>query len=152
MAVIDGHRDPRAEDEDAAGSWPSFGRAAQTSQLRAQFGGGLVAQLAIFLERAVDDALELRRHPELSRTGAAGASCRTASSVATDEGRRNGGCPVTISYSTTPSEKMSVRASSGSPRTCSGDMYATVPMTIPGCVAGCSSGRGRGRILGESGR
>ena len=34
----------------------------------------------------------------------------------------NGGRPVTISYSTAPSEKRSVRTSTSSPRACSGDM------------------------------
>jgi hypothetical protein len=34
----------------------------------------------------------------------------------------NGSIPVAISYKTTPQEKMSDRASSSSPRTCSGDM------------------------------
>ena len=42
--------------------------------------------------------------------------------------------PVAISYSTTPNENKSVRASSFSPRTCSGDMYATVPSAVPGLV------------------
>ncbi len=54
------------------------------------------------------------------------------------KGRR----PVAISYSTTPSEKRSVRASSASPRACSGDMYATVPSVDPGrvrCAAVASS-------------
>jgi hypothetical protein len=34
----------------------------------------------------------------------------------------NGGRPVAISYSTTPKENRSLRASSRSPRACSGDM------------------------------
>jgi hypothetical protein len=42
-----------------------------------------------------------------------------------------GGLPVAISYSTVPSEEMSVRASSASPRARSGDMYATVPTAVP---------------------
>src|SRR5213595_891064 len=39
--------------------------------------------------------------------------------------------PVTISYSTAPNENKSVRASSGSPRSCSGDMKAAVPIVAP---------------------
>src|SRR5262249_9097163 len=39
-----------------------------------------------------------------------------------------------ISYSTAPKENRSVRASSSFPRTCSGDMYATVPSVLPGLV------------------
>ena len=58
----------------------------------------------------------------LSRTGAGGALWRMASKVETVELRENAVCPVTISYSTAPKEKMSVRASSSSPRACSGDM------------------------------
>jgi hypothetical protein len=34
----------------------------------------------------------------------------------------NGGWPVSISYITTPQDQMSVLGSTGSPRTCSGDM------------------------------
>ena len=30
-----------------------------------------------------------------------------------------------------PSEKMSLRRSSGSPRHCSGDMYGTLPLSVP---------------------
>ncbi len=39
--------------------------------------------------------------------------------------------PTSISYSTAPNEKMSERRSAGSPRTCSGAMYPTVPSTAP---------------------
>ncbi len=46
----------------------------------------------------------------------------------------NGREPVAISYSTTPSEKMSERASTGFPFACSGDMYAAVPTTSCGAV------------------
>ncbi len=42
--------------------------------------------------------------------------------------------PVSISWSITPTEKRSLRPSSGSPRTCSGDMYPVVPFTTPTCV------------------
>ena len=53
--------------------------------------------------------------PPASPPGSPSAS-RTAVS------RRNGCLPARSSYSTTPSEKTSVRASTASPRTCSGDM------------------------------
>ena len=60
-----------------------------------------------------------RRSPAAGRAGSppssAQATCRKAR------------LPVTISYSTQPSEKMSLRASASSPPTCSGDMYPTVP-------------------------
>jgi hypothetical protein len=54
-------------------------------------------------------------------------ACSTSKSDAPANGRR----PASTSYSTTPKEKMSLRASTASPRVCSGDMYATVPTTTP---------------------
>src|SRR5205807_7733438 len=44
--------------------------------------------------------------------------------------------PVTISYSSAPSEKMSLRPSTSFPCTCSGDMYWNVPTIIPFSVSG----------------
>ena len=62
--------------------------------------------------------------------------------------------PVAISYSTTPKENRSVRASSSSPRACSGDMYATVPSVVPGlvksssdAVGGCDVSNQRGSVV-----
>ena len=40
-----------------------------------------------------------------------------------------------VSNNTMPKLKMSERASTGSPRVCSGDMYAVVPGTSPGTVS-----------------
>ena len=40
--------------------------------------------------------------------------------------------PLSISYRTQPKLKMSDRASTASPLTCSGDIYPTVPSTMPG--------------------
>lgn len=57
-------------------------------------------------------------------------ACNTSGSDAPAKGR----CPASTSYSTTPKEKISLRASSGRPDACSGDMYATVPTMIPGRV------------------
>ena len=54
--------------------------------------------------------------------------------VSTPDRRRNGGVPVTISWSTMPNEKMSLRWSMATPVACSGDMYAAVPTTIPDAV------------------
>ena len=42
--------------------------------------------------------------------------------------------PVSISYSTAPNAKMSVRASASRPSSCSGAMYWHVPRTVPGAV------------------
>ena len=49
-------------------------------------------------------------------------------------GPENGGRAATISYRITPSDQMSVRASTSTPRACSGDMYVTVPITRPASV------------------
>jgi hypothetical protein len=59
---------------------------------------------------------------------------RIASKIKPVLSPKNGNRPVAISYSTTPNENKSVRASSGFARTCSGDMYATVPSVVPGLV------------------
>ncbi len=72
--------------------------------------------------------------PRARPTSSEGVSSRIAVSVATVVSRRNGCFPDSSSYATTPNEKMSVRWSTGSPRTCSGDMYATVPRTCPAPV------------------
>jgi hypothetical protein len=49
----------------------------------------------------------------------------------------NARLPVTISYSTAPSAKMSQRASASLPSSCSGAMYWKVPTTMPAMVSGC---------------
>ena len=64
------------------------------------------------------------------RTGT-GDRVRTASMIAPPVPPPNAWRPVAISYITRPSEKMSVRASSSSPRICSGDIYEGVPLMIP---------------------
>ena len=70
----------------------------------------------------------------LIRTGGTGARFRIESNIASFVAPGNGSTPVHISYSTTPKENRSVRASNSLPRTCSGDMYATVPTAVPGVV------------------
>ena len=51
----------------------------------------------------------------------------------------NGREPAAISYSTTPSAQMSLRASACSPRSSSGAMYASVPATEPAAVTDFSA-------------
>ncbi len=63
-----------------------------------------------------------------------GALLRIASKTTAEVLPLKGKLPVVISYNTTPKENRSVRASSASPRACSGDMYATVPTATPGLV------------------
>ena len=43
--------------------------------------------------------------------------------------------PVDSSCKSAPMAKMSLRRSSGSPRHCSGDMYAILPRTVPVVVS-----------------
>ena len=65
----------------------------------------------------------------------------------------NGTRPVNISYNTTPSAHTSLRASASSPRACSGDMYATVPIVDPGivnCSESANFARPKSRILTPS--
>ena len=54
-------------------------------------------------------------------------------------GASNARMPVSIRYSTAPSENRSLRASSGSPVACSGDMYDGVPKNSPALVS-CAAG------------
>src|SRR5438552_2969418 len=56
------------------------------------------------------------------RTGATGTLCRMLSKMAPDVLPLKGSVPVAISYSTTPTENRSVRASNSLPSTCSGDI------------------------------
>ena len=45
---------------------------------------------------------------------------------------------VSISYTIAPNAKMSLRASTSWPSTCSGAMYWSVPAMVPSSVSGCS--------------
>ena len=56
-----------------------------------------------------------------------GSPSRTAAIVSDTVVPVAAGRPVSISYNTQPNDQMSVRLSSGSPRACSGLMYAAVP-------------------------
>jgi len=56
--------------------------------------------------------------------------------TATAESAANGGRPVAAKASTLPSENTSLAGLVASPPTCSGDMYANVPITAPGLVIG----------------
>lgn len=68
----------------------------------------------------------------LNVRGGEGVSLRMALRMADAVSPLNAGRPAIISYMTAPSENRSDRASTGSPRACSGDMYAAVPMIAPG--------------------
>ena len=121
----------------ASGRASGLALALQPLQVDQQIPGGLVAHLAVLLERLVDDPLQrlghvrIQAHGRRSAPGAGG--CRRAPPTCRP-GRA--AVPVAISYSTTPSENRSVRASSAFPSACSGDMYATVPTAVPALVSG----------------
>ncbi|CAM3799824.1 hypothetical protein ISCU110981_17230 [Isoptericola cucumis] len=75
-----------------------------------------------------------------NRSTAAGTAARRADGAGTGawtwarrtsagRDRSNGGCPVSAKYASAPTEYRSLRASSGLPWACSGDMYAAEPAT-----------------------
>ena len=66
---------------------------------------------------------------------------RIAAIVPAALGLANARRPLAISYRTQPRLKMSVRGSSGSPFSCSGDMYAVVPGMVPGSVSAATVSR-----------
>jgi len=70
-----------------------------------------------------------------SSRGGTGLECSTASSVISELFPVNGFLPVAISYSTTPNENRSLRASMVSLRACSGDIYTAVPGITPTAVS-----------------
>ena len=63
-----------------------------------------------------------------------GSRFRIASRITAGDDPPKAFLAVPISYSTMPSENRSLRASTASPRACSGDMYAMVPTASPGLV------------------
>src|SRR5713226_9132504 len=74
----------------------------------------------------------------LIRTGGTGGRSRMELKTSADVSPRNGKVHVHFSYNTAPNENRSVRESSSLTRTCSGNMYATVPSVEPGLVRCCS--------------
>jgi len=73
------------------------------------------------------------RSSRISAIGA-GSRLRMANMVSRGVSHRKARLPVSISYRRQPREKMSLRPSTVSPLTCSGDMYPTVPMIFPATV------------------
>ena len=74
-----------------------------------------------------------------SDLGEAGEPSASRRSVPIKDGMANGAFPVTIMNSTLPRAKRSARASTDSPRACSGDMYSGVPAPRPVWVRRASS-------------
>ena len=67
--------------------------------------------------------------------------------------RPGGRSPASASYSTRPKEKMSLRASSGFPEACSGDIYGSVPRMSRGWLRNglCAGDRFRRRVVKDFG-
>jgi hypothetical protein len=84
-------------------------------------------------QRRMMRARSLGRSERVSVTEG-GSSRKIAEVNSAEDWPVNGRRPVHISWRRTPREKMSVRWSSARPETCSGDMYAGVPITTPACV------------------
>ena len=90
---------------------------------------------AIVAKRSSGDFARHRRTTSVMAAGIAGCAfdrsegsrVSTASSVASVLSAVNGRAPASISWSITPSAKMSARPSTASPRICSGAMYPAVP-------------------------
>ena len=94
----------------------------------------LITQLVVFFQSFVDELFNLCRKIGIQphRRGT-GARSRIACAITPRVSPRKGKTPVVISYSTTPNENKSVRASSSSPRTCFGDYLKSYhsPNTFP---------------------
>ena len=107
-------------------------RGADLREVARHLGGVLVA-------RCAGSSASPARSPSSSaggtpaRTGQPAPACRAGwrSAAAPRLAPLKAGRPVTISYSMEPSEKMSLRWSTGWPPTCSGDMYLGEPIIVP---------------------
>ena len=69
----------------------------QTLQFRPHIRGVLVAQVAVFFQRSVDDAFQFGGRSGFRRTGAVGARCKIAWKIRADVSPRKGIVPVDIS-------------------------------------------------------
>src|SRR5437588_2606197 len=110
----------------------------QAFQVSTQFARGLIAKIAVLLQRLADDFFKPRWDFGIQADGSGGYTVEDGVEDRTRRftAKRQGAGP--ISYSTAPKENRSVRASSSLPLICSGDIYATVPSAAPGLVR-CSS-------------
>ena len=71
----------------------------------------------------------------LTRTGDTTCSCKMRSTVRNMLSALNSRRPASISHNTMPAANTSERASRTSPRTCSGLMYAYLPLRVPASVS-----------------
>ena len=96
--------------------------ALESPQIHEQLFGRLIPNLPVLFQRFVDNPTELGGTFGFSPVADSGALLRSASKTTAEVLPLKGNVPVVISYNTTPKENRSVRASSSSPRACSGDM------------------------------
>ena len=73
------------------------GGALEALKIGANVRGVLIAEVAIFFEGLIDDALEFRRTSRLRRTGATGARLRMASKMCREDAPEKACSPVAIS-------------------------------------------------------
>ena len=101
----------------------------------------LVAECGLLLQGFVQNRLKRDSEPRV-HAGRKDRGCvRIAADVSTAVLPSKAFRLAAISNSTAPRLKKSLRTSTSSPRTCSGDMYAYVPSGAPICVSGVSAVR-----------
>ena len=97
-------------------------------------GNVVVSPFRVLRKAAPEHIADARRACPAGNSVQSGSRLVMAPSTSADESPGNDRQPVSISYSTQPNAQISVRRSTGSPRACSGLMYATVPITAPSAV------------------
>ena len=100
-------------------------------QRNPRFANRLQPLLAILGQRPLQQPPQIPRRPGRQLADQSGSLLTTASSTSGVVAPANARLPVSISYSTAPKEKISLRRSTGRPTACSGDMYAAVPRITP---------------------
>jgi hypothetical protein len=94
----------------------------------------LISLVRVFFKTLADNPLQGRRHRRVDLSGGRRLVPDDRAEDVNTRRPRNAAHPVTISYSTEPNEKMSLRVSTTLPRACSGDMYDVVPRIFPASV------------------
>jgi hypothetical protein len=110
-------------------------------EIRRQSVGRFVTTRAILLQPTAISGLGVCASIVRRVLGLCGSAVRIIRAIPSNPASRSdlgssGRVPVSNSYRTTPSEKISVRVSTSNPLVCacSGDMYSGVPISAPVCV------------------
>ena len=134
-ATTHGTRGRRGRVTAGATTAPSFEPDATHLQVPQQVARGLPSIVRILRKARRDDAVERGRSERLQpRDRRSARRSRIAPIRLAWLFPSNAFLPVTISYSTAPNAKMSVRASASWPSSCSGAMYWNVPRIVPCAV------------------